>query len=215
MLIHVHPEGTVELVLPRWVSKAAGDRFLQEQHAWIARAASVHASKRARVQAFKVADGESLPCFGNSMREKIYFSTHLKRSSVIANGDTLTIRAKDINAARRMLEGWYKREAREYFSVQAQEFAEALGVSISSVRAISMKTQWGSCNKKTRSITFNWRLALAPEEVARYVAAHEVAHLLHPNHARVFWNTVARIYPEHHAQRVWLQEYGGALFLTA
>lgn len=215
MLIHVHPEGTVELVLPRWVSKAAGDRFLQEQHAWIARAASTHASKRARVQIFKVADGESLPCFGDTIRLKLQISADRKRASVVMRGSVLAIRATDIHAARRVLEGWYKREAREYFSVQAQEFAEALGVSIASVRAISMKTQWGSCNKKTRSLTFNWRLALAPEEVARYVAAHEVAHLLHPNHARVFWNTVARIYPEHHAQRAWLQEYGGALFLTA
>ena len=40
----------------------------------------------------------------------------------------------------------------------------------------------------------SWRLILAPAEVRRYVAAHEVAHLVHLNHGPEFKALEARLF---------------------
>ena len=58
---------------------------------------------------------------------------------------------------------------------------------------------------------FSWRLAMAPPEVLDYVAAHEVAHLAEMNHAPRFWAVVARLCPDHAAQRDWLRRNGAGL----
>jgi predicted metal-dependent hydrolase len=79
------------------------------------------------------------------------------------------------------------------------------------VRISGAKTRWGSCNAKRRSLMFNWRLALAPIEIARYVVVHEMVHLTHPNHSRQFWQAVAQRDPNFQEHRRWLKQHGHTL----
>ena len=58
---------------------------------------------------------------------------------------------------------------------------------------------------------YNWRLIMAPPAVLRYVAAHEVAHMVEMNHSNAFWSVVAQLYPNWKEQRAWLKRYGGQL----
>jgi hypothetical protein len=58
---------------------------------------------------------------------------------------------------------------------------------------------------------YSWRLIMAPPPVLRYVAAHEVAHLVEMNHSPRFWAVVDRLYPGWEAQRAWLRAHGSAL----
>jgi len=51
-----------------------------------------------------------------------------------------------------------------------------------------LKSKWGSCSSSC-NLSFNFKLALAPIVVLDYVVAHEVAHLLHFNHSKEFWET--------------------------
>lgn len=58
---------------------------------------------------------------------------------------------------------------------------------------------------------FSWRLAMAPSQVLDYVAAHEVAHLVHMDHSRDFWKLVTQICPGQDVPRRWLKQEGAAL----
>ncbi len=58
---------------------------------------------------------------------------------------------------------------------------------------------------------FSWRLIMAPPEVLRYVAAHEVAHLQEMNHSAAFWQLVGHLYPDYENPRLWLRENGEVL----
>ena len=58
---------------------------------------------------------------------------------------------------------------------------------------------------------FSWRLILAPRDVLEYVAAHEVAHLVHMNHSAAFWHVVGSLYPGFEHPRAWLRREGHAL----
>ena len=45
-----------------------------------------------------------------------------------------------------------------------------------------MKTKWGSCNPRTRTIRLNTDLAKKPVECLEYLIVHELVHLLEPTH---------------------------------
>ena len=60
--------------------------------------------------------------------------------------------------------------ARELVSVLADEEAARIGVAYQRIRIGGQRTVWGSCSVRG-SLSFNWRLALAPFEVLDYVVA--------------------------------------------
>lgn len=84
-----------------------------------------------------------------------------------------------------------------------------LGAAMPKVAVMDAKSRWGSC--KPGSIRYSWRLALAPFEVADYVAAHECAHLLEMNHGPRFWAHVASLVPNVPRHRAWLRDHGARL----
>lgn len=59
----------------------------------------------------------------------------------------------------------------------------------------NMKTRWGVCNVKTKTITLNLELIKMPEKYLDYVIIHELCHLKHPNHSKDFWNMVSKYEP--------------------
>lgn len=73
-------------------------------------------------------------------------------------------------------------------------------------------TRWGSCSS-TGTMSFSWRLALAPYEVLRYVVMHELAHTQHMDHSPEFWHTVSELYGfgVERAKR-WLNKNGQGLY---
>jgi predicted metal-dependent hydrolase len=100
--------------------------------------------------------------------------------------------------------------ARELISALAEEEAENVGVTYRRIRIADQRTLWGSCSA-SGTLSFNWRLVLAPFEVLDYVVVHELSHLRVPNHSPRFWTLVERHRPQWRDQRHWLREYGPEL----
>ena len=100
--------------------------------------------------------------------------------------------------------------ARELVSALADREAAQLGVTYRRIRIGGQRTLWGSCSARG-TLSFNWRLVLAPPDVVDYVVVHELCHLLVPNHSRSFWSLVERHRPGWREQRAWLREYGPEL----
>ena len=100
--------------------------------------------------------------------------------------------------------------ARELVSALAEDEAERVGVTYRRIRIGDQRTLWGSCSPRG-TLSFNWRLVLAPPEVLDYVVVHELCHLRVPNHSKRFWTLVERHRPHWRDQRRWLREYGPEL----
>ena len=100
--------------------------------------------------------------------------------------------------------------ARERVSTLAEEEAERIGVEYRRIRIGGQRTLWGSCSPGG-TLSFNWRLVLAPPEVLDYVVVHELCHLRVPNHSRQFWALVERHRVHWREQRNWLRDHGPEL----
>ena len=113
------------------------------------------------------------------------------------------------HAPRRVLD-FLKSEARKSCEVLALKHAEKLGAKPSRITVRDTASRWGSCSS-ARSLSFSWRLILAPDFVLDYVVAHEVAHLKEMNHSPRFWAQVKTLVADRNAAQSWLRVNGREL----
>ena len=69
------------------------------------------------------------------------------------------------------------------------------------------RSRWGSCSSHG-SLSFSWRLILAPPFVLDYLAVHEVAHLIEMNHSPQFWRLVNGTCSDANRAKLWLDIHG-------
>jgi predicted metal-dependent hydrolase len=100
-----------------------------------------------------------------------------------------------------------RREALARISLIAQSEALALGVTYNRISLRDQRSRWGSCST-TGTLSFNWRLVLAPHDVLDYVVVHEVCHLVEHNHGPRFWALVRRRRRDYDGAKAWLDEHG-------
>jgi predicted metal-dependent hydrolase len=101
-------------------------------------------------------------------------------------------------------------EARRDLEAAVARYAAAFQVSPSKLTLRDTRSRWGSCSS-AGALSFSWRLVMAPSYVLDYLAAHEVAHLLHMNHSAAFWEKVAESCPASAHAETWLQANGASL----
>ncbi|WP_296836127.1 M48 family metallopeptidase [Butyrivibrio sp.] len=113
-------------------------------------------------------------------------------------------------AERTLLEKRYKKAASDFFPLRVQHFEKIMGVHHKKIVIRDQKTRWGSCST-SGTLSFNWRLIMAPPEVLDYVVVHELAHFTHMDHSKAFWATVESVMPDYDRHRKWLNEHGQEL----
>jgi predicted metal-dependent hydrolase len=110
----------------------------------------------------------------------------------------------------RRVHDFLKREARRDLQKASEAYAAQLGVKVKRISIRDQSSRWGSCTS-AGSLSFSWRLILAPSYVLDYLAAHEVAHLVEMNHSARFWRVVGRICPQTERAKTWLDVHGNDL----
>lgn len=69
-----------------------------------------------------------------------------------------------------------------------------------------MRTRWGVCNTRNKTITLNSDLLKKDLALIDYVVVHEMAHFYEGNHGKNFWNIVAKVIPDYKMRRKKLKE---------
>lgn len=126
------------------------------------------------------------------------------------DGSLLLCAAGKAGHVPRRIRDYLKREAKRDFQAASRKHAAALKVTIRAISIRDPASRWGSCSY-TGSLSFSWRLILAPSFVLDYLAAHEVAHRIELNHSKRYWKVVDRIFSERRRAEAWLRAQGAAL----
>ena len=87
--------------------------------------------------------------------------------------------------------------------IGGREVYEKIGLSARAVGLRDPVSRWGSCSA-AGSLNFSWRLVMAPPFVLNYLAAHEVAHLVHLDHSPRFWALAHELCSEVDRAEAWL-----------
>jgi len=126
------------------------------------------------------------------------------------SGEKVLCVAGAVEHIERRVHDFLKREARRDLQKAAHDYADMLSVRVKRLSIRDQSSRWGSCTS-AGSLSFSWRLILAPPMVLDYLAAHEVAHLVEMNHSPRFWRVVARICPSLERAKKWLDTCGNDL----
>lgn len=93
-----------------------------------------------------------------------------------------------------------KKATRAFVEEACARYAGMFNVTYKRIYVGNARTRWGSCSEKG-NLTFNYKLAGLPSDIAEYVVLHEICHLLELNHGKRFWALVATQKPNHKTLR--------------
>jgi predicted metal-dependent hydrolase len=130
----------------------------------------------------------------------------IERRDDVAPGVALCVAGQPEHVHRRV-QDHFKREARRDLEDAVARHTSALGLPPRGIGLRDPVSRWGSCSS-SGSLNFSWRLIMAPPFVLDYLAAHEVAHLVHLDHSPRFWALARQLCAETDRAEAWLSAHG-------
>ena len=167
--------GRVLLTLPPQASKRVALAWAETRRAWVEGVLAAAPAPR------PFAPGTALPW--DDAELTIDWASERARTPR-CDGDRLLCGGPLEHLSARV-EAWARREAQRVLEAETRALAAQAGVSVERVRVGDPRTRWGSCGAQG-TLSYSWRLLLAPAFVRRSVVAHEVAHRLHMHHGPTF-----------------------------
>ena len=206
--ITIERDRRVVVHAPSHASDEAIVRIVEAKRQWIYEKTrhSQKNTERPHPPGKELVNGESALYLGRSYRIEVVD----KAAECIRFDQRFLIPASLAPRKKGAMREWYIARAKERILPRVAKRARELGVSFGQARIVDNRYRWGSCTVRD-NINLDWRLIKAPIFVIDYVIAHELAHLLEPNHTPRFWNIVKTQVPTMDRARVWLREYGPIL----
>lgn len=181
---------------------------VERKSVWITKAREKLAAQSAQAAPRKYANGELFWYLGSSYPLEI-----IPNAGVALELDgAFRLSAAALPQAPQLFERWYRLQAQSIIPRRVEQQAKRLGWSFRRVRISSARTRWGSCSAGG-TLSFSWRLVMAPTEVIDYVILHELVHLQVRNHSPTFWARLRTLMPDYADKIAWLKRYGPQLFL--
>jgi predicted metal-dependent hydrolase len=199
--VNVHAHAGVEVVLPARAPERAAAAAVRELRPWIERRLGEAHEALARV----AARAGTLPLLDDSL----HLVTQRGRTRVHREGQRLLVPAADPQPA---IERFYRRTARAEIAPRLDRATALAGTPYRDLSIRAQRTRWASCSANG-SMSFNWRLLLAPSRVLDYVVWHEVVHLQVLDHSPRYWALLERWCPDYREDREWLRVNGATLVL--
>jgi predicted metal-dependent hydrolase len=213
----IRPDGEVVVTLPRRAPERWASDMVRARAAWIDHHQARLAAAREHLAARPTLDagrGVSLGGLEHAV-EIAPIDRGRRRSRVIhddTDGPTLHVQlgGRETRPAAAVLEAWLRGEARDVISRRMAVRARDLGVEPIAMAIRDQRTRWGSASRHG-TLSFSWRLVMAPTAVLDYVVVHELAHLRYFGHGAAFWRVVHEAVPEADAARRWLRAHEAEL----
>jgi len=198
--IHIYvkpPHGEVLVTAPLRMPDRFIEQFLLEKEDWVRR--NVERFQNDPVTADPDYEtGDVIAVWGElytlEVREGTRYRLDLMPDTPVA---LLTVRTGSTPEQRRnFVHRWYKDQLAERVNILLPQWEAYTGLHCSGWKSRRMKTEWGSCNVRTKMLTFNTRLAEHPVECLEYIILHELAHTVVPNHGPDFKAIETRYMPD-------------------
>lgn len=194
--VKITDNGSVCVSAGAFVPVSEIERFLAAKSQWIVKNVQLAAEKEPDAP-FTLSDGGKIQLFGRILTVRLQSGD----DDIHENNGVLFIgSAEPQNAAHneRLLLAYTAEKGRAVMSEYYDFFFEKSGyVGVKPTLSLKiLKSKWGHCNRRKNEIMMNFALCALDEKYSAYVAAHEVAHLLVPNHSPLFYRTGEALLPQ-------------------
>lgn len=208
---HVHlsvhpPSGRVTLVAPSGTRSEVARAYAISKLGWI-RDQQIKIRGQARETPRRFVERESHYLWGRryllTVREKESKPSIRLSHRVIM----LTVRPGSSGARRAVvMHEWHKSLLHKAVQELIAQWEPKLAVNVAGYFLQRMKTKWGSCNHRARTIRLNTELVKKPKDLLEYVVVHEMLHLMVPTHSQQFLDLMTKHYPAWREARAELNE---------
>lgn len=196
--LRLRPDGSVAVSIPRRVTLAEADRFV-EQHAPRIRQARQRLDHRPGYLQLPegYANGDLFWLFGAPYRLQL----GIPGAITLREGQLFLPQAAPLSVRDPQLLRWLASQLEPVVAGQIDRLLPSLARfsprQPGKIQLRWMVSRWGSCNPTTGALHFSLRLAHLPPEAIEGVVAHELAHLAVPNHSAAFYQAVQRLLPDY------------------
>ena len=208
---HVHlsvhpPSGRVTLVAPIGTRSEVARAYAISKLGWI-RDQQAKMRGQVRETPRQFVERESHYLWGrryllNVREEEAKPSIRLSHRAIM-----LTVRHGSSGAKRAaVMHEWHKSLLHEAVRELIAHWEPKLGIDVAGYFLQRMKTKWGSCNHRARTIRLNTELVKKPKDLLEYVVVHEMLHLIEPAHSERFLKLMSKHYPAWREARAELNE---------
>lgn len=204
--VAVEPTGAVRVRAPQGTPVARLDAIVERKARWIVERRQRLEDLPPPLSPREFVNGETFRYLGKQYRLRVVEGA----GTVRLLGGHLVVSSQsqgDEGEIRRALVAWYRERAAERLAARVPVWAERLGVHAGRVLVRDQRARWGSADA-AGNLRFNWRIVQAPTRLLDYIVAHELVHLVYPDHTRDFWATLGRAMPDYEARREALRRLG-------
>jgi predicted metal-dependent hydrolase len=195
--LSVHPPtGRVRISAPTWVKLDTLRVYAISKLDWIKKQQARHQAQKRETHREYI-DRESHFLWGRRYLLKVNQAERVPSVELKHNQMVLTVRpGANLEKREAIVSAWYREQIRIAMMPLIAKWEAQMNVKSSHIFVQRMKTRWGSCNPRRRSIRLNSELARKPRECLEYVIVHELAHLLEPSHNARFVSLMDKFMPQ-------------------
>lgn len=208
---HVHlsvhpPNGRVTLVAPTSTRPEVARAYAVSKLGWI-RDQQARLRGQARETPRQFVERESHCVWGRRYLLSVTEAEAKPSVRMSHRGITLTVRpGSDSGKRAAVMHEWHKALLHKAVPELIRKWESKLGVKVAGYFLQRMKTKWGGCNHRARSIRLNTELVKKPKDLLEYVVVHEMLHLIEPTHSERFFMLLSKHYPTWREARTELNE---------
>ncbi len=130
-----------------------------------------------------------------------------QRPTVVFTGTAFMLAKTALPGAPEAFVRWYKQQALLLLFERVLTLSKEYGFKYQKLRISSARTRWGSCSS-LGTLSFTYRLVMAPMQVVDYVVLHELVHTQVRNHSKTFWDRLGKLMPDYKQRLAWLKKNG-------
>jgi predicted metal-dependent hydrolase len=205
LTLQIRADGMVVIHSPYHTPDAEINRFFRAKETWVRK--KLAERKRLDGEDFRPKSfvaGERFCYLGESYPLEIR-TLPGSRSLLSLSKGVFHLSGDHKDRAREVFVRWYRRQAKEDLSARVEHWSRELGLRPRGIRITGARYRFGSCSPKN-SLSFSWRLIMAPLQIIDYIVVHELAHIKEKSHSGRFWLYVERILPDYKTRKRWLKE---------
>jgi len=196
LAITVQPDGSIELTAPARSRIEDILAKVAKRTVWIRRQQREFSVMNAKRPPRHYISGATVRYLGRQYRLKVSRDAATSVKLVGAFFQVVTRHGTE-SEVEVLLSGWMRERALDHLTRRLGEWdrwCQRHRLPTPRIHLRRMPKRWGSAQRDGR-IWFNPELVRAPSICIDYVVAHEVCHLLHPNHGPEFYRQLDQVFP--------------------